>query len=333
MQSNWCLKHRMRYSLSLALSADGATLAVGAPWEDSSATGIGGSQTNNLASESGAVYVFSRTGATWSQQAYVKASNSEADDQFGLSVALSADGSTLAVAAPNEDSNATSVGGNQADNSARNSGAVYLFVRTGTAWSQQAYVKASNSELGDFFGSSLALSADGATLAVGAPSEDSIATGVGGSQLDNSSSDSGAVYVFSRTGTVWSQQTFIKASNTDGGDVFGSSVALSADGATLAVAARFEDSNSSGLGGNQADNSATDSGAVYVFVRTAAGWTQQQYVKASNADSADIFGFAVSLSSDGTLAVGASDEASNASGVDGNQNDNTASGSGAVYLY
>ncbi|MBA3457682.1 MAG: FG-GAP repeat protein [Deltaproteobacteria bacterium] len=86
------------------------------------------------------------------------------------------------------------VGGNQADNSALNSGAVYVFTRTGPAWSQQAYLKASNTDAGDFFGDPVAVSGD--TLAVGADLEDSSAAGVGGDQANNAALDSGAVYVF-----------------------------------------------------------------------------------------------------------------------------------------
>jgi hypothetical protein len=205
---------------------------------------------------------------TTSQQAYAKASNTGANDSFGSSVALSGDGSTLAVAAPFEDSNATGVSGNQADNSATDSGAVYVFTRTGSTWAQQAYVKASNTEAGDNFGSRVALSSDGSTLAVAAPSEDSNATGVNGNQADNSATESGAVYVFTRTGSTWAQQAYVKASNTGADDYFGSRVALNADGSTLAVGASGEASNATGVNGNQADNSATRAGAVYVYVFT-----------------------------------------------------------------
>src|SRR5258705_610793 len=96
------------FGTTIALSADGSTLAIGAPFEASSATGING-QDNNNSSGSGAVYVFTRAGATWSQQAYIKASNTGPRDQFGKSVALSSDGSTLVVGAPEEESNATGV--------------------------------------------------------------------------------------------------------------------------------------------------------------------------------------------------------------------------------
>jgi hypothetical protein len=95
--------------------------------EASNATGVNGVETDNSASFSGAVYVFTRSGASWTQQAYVKASNTGADDQFGWSVALSADGNTLAVGAVGEDSNAMGVNGDQTNNSASYSGAVYLY--------------------------------------------------------------------------------------------------------------------------------------------------------------------------------------------------------------
>jgi FG-GAP repeat len=143
------------------------------------------------------VYVFSRSGSVWAQQAYVKASNTGVGDQFGASLALSADGNTLAVGASEEAGKATGIGGDQ-NNNADFSGAVYVFSRSdsGSAWTQRAYVKASNTEAGDRFGASLALSADGATLAVGAGSEGGSATGIGGNQADNGASFSGAVYLY-----------------------------------------------------------------------------------------------------------------------------------------
>ena len=313
-----------RFGSTIALSGD--TLVIGTPQEDSNATGVGGSQADNSASGSGAVYVLTRTGGVWTQQAYLKASNTGASDSFGSSLALSGD--TLVVGAFSEDSNATGIGGNQADNSALNSGAAYVFTRTGGVWTQQAYLKASNTEASDSFGSSLALSGD--TLAVGAPSEDSTATGVGGNQADNSANASGAVYVFTRTGGVWTQQAYLKASNTEATDNFGQSVALSGD--TLAVGTPNEDSNATGVGGNQADNSASASGAAYVFTRTGGVWTQQAYLKASNAESFDLFGLNVVLDGD-VLVVGALGEASNATGIGGNQADNSAVNSSAVYIF
>ena len=145
-----------------------------------------------------------RAGLAWAEQAYVKASNTapyNADiwaggDRFGWSVALSADGNMLAVGAPKECSDAAGINNNQANRSFCDSDAVCTFTRTGATWAQQAYVKASNTGQLDLFGHSVALSADGNTLAVGASGESSAATGIGGNRLDNSRPDSGAVYLY-----------------------------------------------------------------------------------------------------------------------------------------
>ena len=117
-----------------------------------------------------------------------------------------------------------------------------------------------------------------------------------------------------------------------GGEVefFGRHVAISRD--TIVVGARFEDSSATGVNGNEADNSAVDSGAAYVFRRTGGVWSQEAYLKASNTDAGDRFGFGVAVSGD-TIVVGASREASNATGVNGNQADNSATRAGAAYVF
>ena len=186
--------------VALQVSRDGRTLAVAAPHEDSVARGINGDQKDDSAFDAGAVYVFTRNGSDWVQQAYIKASNAQSGDQFGFAVALSGDGNTLAVAANFEDSGAAGINGNQADESASGAGAVYVFVRNGATWTQQAYIKASNAGEGDRFGYSLALSDEGNTLSVGTIGEDSGSTGTSGNQADNSAQQAGAVYVFTRSG-------------------------------------------------------------------------------------------------------------------------------------
>jgi len=327
-----------QFGIELDLSAEGGLLAVGAHWEDSMATGIDGDQTDESASSSGAVFVFGHDGlGAWSQHAYVKASNTDAGDNFGRSVAISADGNTLAVGATGERSNAAGVDGDQANDAMNNAGAVYVFARDGGGgWSQQAYVKASNTGAEDYFGNSVALSADGSTLAVGAPNEDSSAEGIDGDQADAAAEESGAVYVFTRDGGGgWSQQAYVKASNPGADDRFGVSLGLSGDGDTLAVGAYGEDSSAVGIDGDQADDSMSDAGAAYVFVRDGGGgWSQQAYVKASNTGIFDRFGNSLSLSDDGsTLAVGAVSERSGATGIDGDQTDDRATGAGAVYVF
>jgi len=319
------------FGRALSLSSDGNTLAVAAPTEDSDAMGVNGDETNNLVGGSGAVYVFVRDSANvWTQQAYLKASNPGINDFFGIAVSLSGDGATLAVAASSEDSNATGIiGADQGNDDATDSGAVYVFVRSGTDWMQQAYVKASNSGEFDGFGQAVSLSGDGTTLVVGASGEDS-----NGTETDDSVDNSGAVYVFIRSGVEWTQQAYLKASNSEATDFFGIALSLSSDGTTLAVGANGEDSDADGINQDQAGITAGQSGAVYVFIRSGAVWSQQAYVKASNSEAVDFFGNAVSLSGDGgTLAVGANEEDSDTDGINGAQDDNTALESGAVYLY
>jgi len=325
------------FGTSVALSDDGTTLVVGATGESSNATGVDGDQANDTLMNAGAAYVFVRDGSdVWAQQAYLKASNAGASDAFGTSVALSADGNTLVVGAPYEASSATGIGGNQASNAAPASGAVYAFVRTGgDNWAQQAYVKASNTGFGDIFGYRVALSDDGNTLAVAAYGEASNATGINGNQGNNSAFGAGAVYMLGRDGAgVWTHQAYVKASNTASGDGFGSSVALAGDGNTLAVGAFGEDSIATGIGGDQADNMATQAGATYVLVRDGAGvWTQQAYIKASNTDAQDFFGWSVALAGDGnTLVVGAYGEDGGIAGVGGDDTDDSVLESGAVYV-
>jgi len=313
----------------MALSGD--TLVVSAYGEDSNATGVGGNQASNSATESGAVYVFVRNGSSWTQQAYLKASNTGAGDKFGRALALSGD--TLVVGAPHEGSNATGVNGDQGNELAVDAGAAYVFVRDGTTWSQQAYLKPSNTGGtifggGDRFGWSVAVSGD--TVVVGALDEDSAATGVNGNEADNSSGNAGAAYVFVRDGTSWSQQAYLKASNTGFGDQFGGSVAASGD--TIVVGATWEGSGATGVNGDGSDNSKTAAGAAYVFVRSGASWSQQAYLKASNTDANDRFGWSLAVDGD-TAVVGAPVEASAATGVDGDQDDDSAGSAGAAYVF
>jgi len=324
-----------RFGQVLALSGDGNTLAVGANLEDSDAVGVGGIQNSENAPDSGAVYVYTRSGATWSPQAYIKATNTQGLDEFGLRLALSQDGTTLAVGAPKEDSGAVGINGNQADNSVADAGAVYVYtIGGGGGWVSAGYIKASNPGPGDWFGGGdLRLSADGTTLVVGAKFEDSSATGIDGDQVNDAATSAGAVYVFTRAGATWTQQAYLKASNTGAQDQFGYSLALSLDGNTLAVGANAEDSAAVGIDGSEADG-AVDSGAAYLFVRSGTTWAQQQYVKATNTDAGDSFGVGLAMNGDGRLlAVGAWSEASAATGINGDQTDNSAPQAGAGYLY
>jgi hypothetical protein len=143
-----------------------------------------------LAFDAGAAYVFVRSGSTWSQQAYLKASNSGQFDYFGYAVAVSGD--TVVVGAYGEASSSTGVN-SMPNELAGDSGAAYVFVRSGSTWSQQAYLKASNTGVNDYFGASVAVSGD--TVVIGASREDSSSTGVNATP-NELAFDAGAAYVF-----------------------------------------------------------------------------------------------------------------------------------------
>lgn len=313
-----------RFGFSLSLSADGNTLAVGAPLEDSAAMGINGTQTSNSATDKGAAYVFTRQGDAWAQQAYVKPSNH--GGQFGASVALAGDGRTLAVGATAENGGSTGINNNQDVNTAfARSGAVYVFSRADNpdSWTQQAYVKASNTSQDDQFGGRIALSGNGNVLAVGAQLEDGASTEFFGAL------GTGAVYVFSRSDSIWSQQALVRASTPTLNSRFGASLSLATDGLTLAVGSPREDSDAAST-----PNAAFDSGAVYLFTSDGNAWTQRAFLKAANAEAADRFGTGVALSPDGSrLAVGAPQESGPSTGFDGDGSVNGSASSGAVYLF
>jgi len=322
-----------RFGFSVALSDDGSTLVVGAPGEDSAATGIGGAESSDTATDAGAVYIFRRGPAGWVQEAYVKASNTGARDAFGENVALSADGTVLAVSASAESSAAAGVGGDGSSDALPASGAVYVFRRGGAGWAQEAYVKASNPGLDDRFGTGLALSGDGATLAVGASLESSSETGVGGTGANDAASSAGAVYVFRRGGASWAQDAYVKASNTGADDRFGSAVTLSPDGTLLAIGAPNEDSADTGFGGTGTSDAALNAGAVYVMRRGATAWTQELYAKTAIAREGDRFGASIAFGRGGTvLAIGAPGDNSGATGVGGDAARMDALVSGAVYV-
>ena len=222
------------FGKSVALSGDGSTLAVGATLDSS------------VAADAGAVYVSTRD--AWTQLTRLDAPNADQDDGFGTRVALSRDGAALAASASFENGSGVDPTNNLVDNS----GAVYVFTRSRSAWSSPAYVKAGNPGERDFFGASLAISDDAAHLVVGAYGEDSSSTGIDQDAGDNRGTDSGAAYVFASDGATYRQEAYVKPSNTGRDEAFGNSVAMSADGSTVVVGAFRE-------GGKQ--------GAAYVFER------------------------------------------------------------------
>ncbi len=240
------------FGTSVAIS--GNTIVVGAEFDDFV-----------LNTEQGSAYVFTRSGTMWTQQQQLLAADGAAGDQFGGTVAISGD--TIVVGAEFDD-----VSGNG------NQGSAYVFARSGTTWTQQTPLRASDGAANDSFGNSVSISGD--TVVVGATSDD-----VG------FNSNQGSAYVFVRSGTTWSQQRQLFASDGAAGDNFGHSVSISGD--TIAVGARTNDVDLNG-----------DQGSVYVFTRGGATWTQQAQLTASDGAASDFFGTSVAISGD-IIAVGA----------------------------
>ncbi len=225
---------------SVALSAD--TAVVGATYEDL-----------NSIDNAGGAHVFARSGAIWSEQQRLVPSDPAAGDSFGFSVDVSGD--TALVGAYNKSSGR---------------GAAYVFTRSGSTWTQQAKLEASDGVSGDSFAYSVALEADTALI--------------GAFLADGGVANSGTAYVFVRSGTSWSQQAKINASDAANGDYFGFSVALSSE--TALIGARE-------VGGAN--------GAAYVFVRSGTSWSEQQRLAATPSNILDYFGRSVAL--DGDLAL------------------------------
>lgn len=298
-----------QYGASLAVSGD--YIAIGAPGESSADPE---NPSDDSALKSGGVFMLRREGASWMPDGYLKASNPGSLDLFGARVAL--DGDALVVGAPGE---ASADGDDPSDNGARDSGAAYVYRRGADGWEFEAYLKAFNPDALDKFGTSVAISGD--TIAVGATGESSASADTPES---NDVPDSGAVYIFERADGAWTQTAYLKVGNRGVGDKLGASAALRGD--ILVVGATGE---SSANIGDPSDDSAADSGAVYVFERVEQGWSESDYLKAGSISASDGFGASVALL-DKTLIVGAPGEDS---GSPGNPSDNTVDDSGAAYVF
>ncbi|MBS0196230.1 MAG: hypothetical protein JSR77_05680 [Planctomycetes bacterium] len=238
-----------------SVAIDGDTLIVGAPLDDV------GANTNQ-----GSAHVYRWTGSGWAFEATLTSTAGAANDRFGISVAISGD--TVVVGAHLDDVGASA-----------NQGRAYVFVRSGTAWTQQALLTAADGAANDNFGASVAIA--GNTVVVGSANND-----VGGNV------NQGSAYVFTRSSNVWSQQARLTAADGAAGDAFGNAVAIS--GGTVLVGAWLDDTGA-----------AVDQGAAYVFTRVGDAWAQQAKLAGSSNSAGDNFGSAVAISGD-TAVVGAS---------------------------
>jgi len=316
------------YGRAVAMSDDGTTAVIGAPWTD-----------NGINYLQGAAYILSREGSAWVMRQKLVDTDPGEYEFFGESVDISDNGDTIII-------------GGSGDHDARGVGAASIFIRTGNAWTLQQKLKAADGQALDFFGYSVALSGDGSTAIVGMPWDS-----LGGS------AEQGAVYVFVRSGSTWMQQAKITALDGWSDDHFGSAVDLSDDGNTALIGANWKN-NGDGTGlqrgaayiftrsngnwsqqtkllaadgaqgdwfgtavalsnnGNTAVVGAVFAEAAYLYGRRGSSWALQDKLTTTDPDVYS-FGVAVAVSDDGQTVLVGADEAT-VSGVEGQ---------GAVYIF
>jgi hypothetical protein len=240
------------FAFSVDISKDGDTVIAGAYAEDTTAT------------NAGVAVIFTRSGTSWSQQARIQSSDIAAGDNFGYDVAIDSDGNTAVIGAYNDADNGTSAG------------TAFIFTRSGTSWSQQAKLTASDGAAQDYFGEAVNISDDGNTAIIGAK------------KAANGGTQRGAAYIFIRSGTSWSQQAKLGASNAGDYDIFGLGVALDPTGDTAIIGAQQEDSG------------ASEAGSAYIFTRDGTTWSEQEHLIPSDSErgSNDRFGWSVDLGTD-----------------------------------
>jgi hypothetical protein len=245
------------YGYAVAISSDGTRCAIGAEGHNSSR---------------GAVYVYLRTGSTWTQEQKIIASDPTNSAFFAVSLAMTPDATRMVVGAYNLNSGAVS------------SGAVYVYSRSGTVWTQEQKVVPPDPVASGYFGGNVAIDSTGTRMVI---ASDNRTDGV---------ANCGAVYVFLRTNTLWALEAKLNASNKAAGDAFGSSVAMNASGSTLIVGAYKSD-----------PAALSNAGQVYLFTRNGTTWTETNIITASDRAASNGFGSSVTITPDGTrTAVAAS---------------------------
>ncbi|MFS4459561.1 hypothetical protein [Bdellovibrio sp. HCB2-146] len=273
----------------------------------------------NALNDAGAAYVFTRSAGVWTLQQKLVATGTNArvtSDMFSFSVALSGD--TLVVGTHQQDYDVAGA------NSVTNAGAAYVYTRSSGTWSLQQKlvgVGTNGRVASDLFGSAVSISGD--VIAIGAYQQDYDEAGAG------TVTNAGAVFLFSRSGAVWSLQQKIIASGTNARvatDNFGSSVSLV--GTTLVVGSNLQDYDSIG------SNSLSSAGAVFIDEYSGGSWSQITRLSAEapaplrSLSNGAYFGYAVALSEDGnTLVIGSTSDQLDASGA------NPLTAAGAAYVY
>lgn len=230
-----------------AIAVAGDVVVVGAPADDEVATDAGGA------------YIFKRSGTSWTEQDKLVPTPGGAAGYYGVSVALS---------------ESTALVGAWDDGTSKNAGLAFVYTTNGMAWTKEATLVATDADAQDTFGYSVALSGD--TALIGSNGNDDLGT------------DSGAAYIFIRTGTTWSQDQKLVAADGEAGDVFGYSVAIWDDLATV--------------GAYWDDDRGDFSGAAYTFSMTSGHWVEQDKHAPTDGIAGQKFGCSVALDGDVVIA-------------------------------
>ena len=248
------------FGYSVSISGDGSRCIVGAYQKDPDAI-----------SNAGLAYVFVRSGYSWIEEAKIKATDKQANDIFAFSVFMNYDGTRCIVSAHQEDPGTTS-----------DAGSAYVFVRSGSTWTEEAKLIASDKAATDNFSYSVAISGDGTRCIVG-------------SRLANYSAlaDAGAAYIFVRTDTSWAQETKLISSHRTASDYFGTSVSISFDGSRCIVGSPNDDDSTT----------VKDTGAAFIFIRSGTNWIEEAMLSLTSKVASDLFGQSVSISNDGTRCI------------------------------
>jgi len=247
-----------RFGSAVSINSTGDRIVVGAYLEDTGANAAG------------SVYVYSRSGTTWSLEQEINNPSPVSFDTFGYSVSINSIGDRIVVGASSEDTGASSAG------------SVYVYSRSGTTWTLEQEINNPSPVINDYFGFSVSINSTGDRIVVGAYGEDTGASGAG------------SVYVYTRSGTTWTLEQEINNPSPVASDQFGFSVSINSTGDRVVVSAYLEDTGASAAG------------SVYVYFRSGTTWSLEQEINNPSPVASDNFGVSVSINSTGDrIVVGA----------------------------
>jgi len=249
------------FGMSVSMNATGDVAIIGAPYDD----GIG-------VAASGAAYIFSNSGGSWTQTTKLLPSDPEASAYFGYRVSMNAAGNVVIIGAYNDDGPGWT-----------NSGAAYIFSNSGGSWTQTTKLVPSDPEASAYFGFSVSMNAAGDVVLIGANGDDG----------NGAAADSGAAYIFSNSGGSWTQTTKLLPTDPQLYGSFGNSVSLNATGDVAIIGAPLDE----GTGG------VVNSGAAYIFSNSGGSWTQTTKLLPSDPETSAQFGLELCINAAGNVAI------------------------------